>query len=153
MKITRIGDVQNSLIRLILWQVGKEPITDRHLRAAKDHFNNECAYCGEKKDLDFDHAVPINKTSLGQQRVGNLVPSCTDCNQKKGQRHFNDYLSSDPDGGGLSRCPRLADMWYGGLAHPAEGTGATGACNGEGANSDGIPGWFPGRGELRGIPV
>ena len=55
--------------------------------------------------------------------------------------------------GGLSRCPRLADMWYGGLAHPAEGTGATGACNGEGANSDGIPGWFPGRGELRGIPV
>ncbi len=98
MKITRIGDVQNSLIRLILWQVGKEPITDRHLRAAKDHFNNECAYCGEKKDLDFDHAVPINKTSLGQQRVGNLVPSCTDCNQKKGQRHFNDYLSSDPDG-------------------------------------------------------
>ena len=59
----------------------------------------------------------------------------------------------EPDVRGLSRCPRLADMWYGGLAHPAEGTGATGACNGEGANSDGIPGWFPGRGELRGIPV
>ena len=44
-------------------------------------------------------------------------------------------------------------MWYRGLAHPAEGTGATGVCNGEGANADGIPGWFPGRGELRGIPV
>ncbi len=69
-------------------------------------------------------------------------------------RKWQNFLKhADHDPGGLSRCPRLADMWYGGLAHPAEGTGATGACNGEGANSDGIPGWFPGRGELRGIPV
>jgi hypothetical protein len=97
MKIIRLGDVQNSLVRLILWQIDREP-TDRHMQAAKDHFDNKCAYCGEKKNLDFDHAVPINKTSLGQHRVGNLVPSCGDCNQKKGQKDFREYLRGEPDG-------------------------------------------------------
>jgi hypothetical protein len=51
---------------------------------------------------------------------------------------------------GLSRCPRLADMWYRGLA---AGTAGTGGGGGEGANSDRIPGEFPKRVELRGIPV
>jgi HNH endonuclease len=98
MKTIRIGDVQNSLVRLILWQVGRESITDRHLRSAKDFFGNRCAYCGEEKELHFDHAVPINKTALGQHRVGNLVPSCGNCNQKKGQRDFREYLKDDPNG-------------------------------------------------------
>jgi hypothetical protein len=97
MKTVRIGDVQNALVRLILWQVDREPIADVHLRAAKDYFNNQCAYCGETKKLVFDHAVPINRTTLGQHRIGNLVPSCADCNQKKGQRDFRDYLRDDPD--------------------------------------------------------
>jgi hypothetical protein len=91
-KTIRIGDVQNSLVRLILWQAGRESITDRHLQAEKKYFNNKCAYCGEEKDLHFDHAVPINKTSLGQHRVGNLIPSCAECNQKKGQKDFREYL-------------------------------------------------------------
>jgi hypothetical protein len=97
MKTIRIGDVQNSLIRLILWQVGREPI-DRHLRAAKDFFHNKCAYCAEEKKLHFDHAVPINKTSLGQHRVGNLVPSCAECNQEKGHRDFREFLTGKLDG-------------------------------------------------------
>jgi HNH endonuclease len=97
MKIIRIGDVQNSLVRFILWQIDREP-TDRHLQPAKDYFDNKCVYCGEGEGLDFDHAVPINKKSLGQGRVGNLVPSCGDCNQKKGQKDFREYLKGDPDG-------------------------------------------------------
>ena len=70
------------------------------------------------------------------------------------------YRFDDPDGGskslsdmgseGLSRCPRLADMWYRGLA---AGTAATGGGGGEGANSDRIPGEFPKRVELRRVPV
>jgi hypothetical protein len=98
MKTIRVGDVQNSLVRLILWQVGKESITDRHLREAKAFFGDRCAYCDEEKELHFDHAAPINKTSLGQHRVGNLVPSCGNCNQEKGQRDFRQYLCTDPNG-------------------------------------------------------
>jgi hypothetical protein len=98
MKTIRIGDVQNALVRVILWQVGREPITDRDLEKAKHYFHNRCAYCGEVKNLIFDHAIPINKTSLGQRRVGNLVPSCSNCNQRKGQRDFRDYLRDDPKG-------------------------------------------------------
>jgi hypothetical protein len=97
MKTIRVGDVQNSLIRLILWQAEREPITDRHLREARKIFKNKCAYCGEIKELHFDHAVPINKTSLGQHRVGNLVPSCAECNQRKGQKDFRQFLSQETD--------------------------------------------------------
>jgi 5-methylcytosine-specific restriction endonuclease McrA len=86
MKTVRIGDVQNALVRLILWQIDREPITDVHLRASKDYFDNQCTYCGEEKNLVFDHAVPINRTALGQHRIGNLVPSCSDCNQKKDKK-------------------------------------------------------------------
>jgi hypothetical protein len=98
MKTIRIGDVQNSLIRLILWQIKSEPILDKHLQAAKSYFDNKCAYCEERNDLHFDHAVPINKTSLGLHRVGNLVSSCAECNQQKGQRDFRVFLKGTSDG-------------------------------------------------------
>jgi HNH endonuclease len=98
MKTIRIGDVQNSLVRLILWQARREPITDGHLTLARNFFNNKCAYCGEQNNLHFDHAVPINKTSLGQHRVGNLIPSCSDCNQRKGKKDFREYLRERLDG-------------------------------------------------------
>jgi hypothetical protein len=57
------------------------------------------------------------------------------------------------NGSGLSRCPRLINMWYRGLARPSVGTDAMEACNGASAQFERIPGGFPGRGELRGIPV
>lgn len=45
----------------------------------------------------MDHAVPINKQALGEHRIGNLVPSCHDCNAKKGAQNFHEFLSHDPD--------------------------------------------------------
>ena len=54
---------------------------------------------------------------------------------------------------GLSRCPRVINMWYCDLARPSVGTDAMGACNGASAQFERIPGGFPGWGELRGIPV
>src|SRR5271170_6938492 len=54
-------------------------------------------------------------------------------------------------GRGLSRCPRVINMWYRGFRRPSIGTGAMGAGNGASAQFERIPGGVPGRGELRGI--
>ena len=104
MKTIHMGDVQNSLVRFILWRIGKEPIPDNYLQAArqsaKKYFDHKCAYCGEEKELIFDHAVPINRTDLGQHCIGNLIPSCHECNgpRRKGKQDFQVYLRGEPYG-------------------------------------------------------
>jgi hypothetical protein len=45
----------------------------------------------------MDHAVPINKAKLGEHRIGNLVPSCQECNAKKGDRDYREYLAGDDE--------------------------------------------------------
>lgn len=100
MKNIRIGDVQNSLVRLLLWEAGRVQFSTNYETAAKNYFLHRCAYCGEARDLQFDHAVPINREALGQHRPGNLIPSCYRCNQDKGKRDFREYLRHRPDGSG-----------------------------------------------------
>ncbi len=41
--------------------------------------------------------MPINKQSLGEHRLGNLVPSCRTCNAKKGDGDYRDFLSHAPE--------------------------------------------------------
>ena len=43
----------------------------------------------------MDHVVPINKQALGEHRIGNLVPACCYCNEKKAGQNFRDFLSHD----------------------------------------------------------
>ena len=45
----------------------------------------------------MDHVVPINRQSLGEHRLGNLVPSCKACNANKGDKDFRTFLSMYPD--------------------------------------------------------
>jgi hypothetical protein len=72
-KTHAIGNAQNSLIRNILSKIGQESFNEADWHAAKAHFSNRCVYCDEQKELVRDHAVPINKTNLGEHRIGNLV--------------------------------------------------------------------------------
>ncbi len=44
--------------------------------------NNECQYCGTRKDLTLDHVLPSSKG--GQHSWLNLVTACKRCNAKKG---------------------------------------------------------------------
>ena len=44
--------------------------------------NNECQYCGTRKDLTLDHVVPSSKG--GAHTWTNLVTACKRCNAKKG---------------------------------------------------------------------
>ena len=46
-----------------------------------------CQYCGDKKDLTFDHLLP--KSKGGVTNWENVVTSCSVCNIKKGGRLYN----------------------------------------------------------------
>ena len=91
-----IGDGQNLVIRNILSNLGEETLSENDWKNTKQYFANKCAYCGTEGLLVIDHAVPINKAKLGEHRIGNLVPSCADCNngKRKGGKDFIEYLSS-----------------------------------------------------------
>ena len=44
----------------------------------------------------IEHVIPINRTSLGEHRIGNLVPSCRSCNVNKGDRDYREFLADEP---------------------------------------------------------
>jgi 5-methylcytosine-specific restriction endonuclease McrA len=45
---------------------------------------NECVYCGSKKDLTIDHVQPRSRG--GKNTWTNLVTCCSKCNIKKGNK-------------------------------------------------------------------
>jgi hypothetical protein len=92
-----IGNSQNLLVRNILSNLGKESFNIQDWNETKSFFSNCCAYCGAESDLVLEHAVPINKSSLGEHRLGNIVPSCNPCNKQKGNKDFRDFLENDDE--------------------------------------------------------
>ena len=56
-------------------------------QSIKDAWNNRCAYCGatpivdESLELTIDHVRP--KSSGGEDKTSNCIPSCRACNQDK----------------------------------------------------------------------
>jgi hypothetical protein len=91
-----IGNAQNGVIRNILSNIGQEAFSEADWHSTKALFSNRCIYCGEQRELIIDHAVPINKANLGEHRIGNLVPSCKECNDKKGgNKDFREFLAGD----------------------------------------------------------
>ena len=47
-----------------------------------------CQYCGDKKDLTFDHLLPKSKGGLTDWN--NVVTACSSCNVKKGGKLYED---------------------------------------------------------------
>ncbi|CAK2030914.1 HNH endonuclease [Vibrio crassostreae] len=90
-----IGNAQNLLVRNILSNLGTEQFSEDDWLATKAYFMYECVYCGEAKDLVIEHAIPINKQYLGEHRLGNLVPSCKECNNSKASQDFKEFLGED----------------------------------------------------------
>jgi hypothetical protein len=96
-KATAEGDAANLVIRAILSNLGMESFTRHDWEETKAYFLNRCAYydernpsCDEIIPTHRDHIIPINKTELGEHRIGNLVPCCNACNKKK---HHGDFRS------------------------------------------------------------
>ncbi|HBH7896604.1 TPA: HNH endonuclease [Vibrio parahaemolyticus] len=92
-----IGNAQNLLVRNILSNLGTEQFSEEDWFATKAYFNHQCAYCGEVKELVIEHAIPINKVYLGEHRLGNLVPSCRECNSEKASKDFREFLEGSDD--------------------------------------------------------
>ncbi|EGU39463.1 HNH endonuclease [Vibrio scophthalmi] len=90
-----IGNAQNLLVRNILSNIGAEQFSEEDWQATKAYFNHQCAYCSEAKDLVIEHAIPINKVYLGEHKLGNLVPSCKECNSAKASKDFREFLGDD----------------------------------------------------------
>jgi len=58
----------------------------------------ECVYCAEKA-ATWDHIksrVKDGASSGAGHRLGNLLPSCRTCNEKKGQKNWREFLDSLP---------------------------------------------------------
>ena len=92
-----IGNAQNLLVRNILSNFGSESFGAEEWQKVISEFENRCAYCGQDGELLMDHVVPINKQSLGEHRLGNLVPSCKACNTAKSDKDFREYLLAHPE--------------------------------------------------------
>ena len=92
-----IGNAQNGLVRTILSNLGEESFSEEHWKNTMSHFHNKCAYCGSEEEIVMDHVVPINRKSLGEHRLGNLVPSCKSCNSKKGNKDYKVFLEGKKD--------------------------------------------------------
>jgi 5-methylcytosine-specific restriction endonuclease McrA len=91
-----IGNAQNLVIRNILSNLGQESFNERDWTESKEYFSNSCAYCGQEGELIMEHVIPINRQSLGEHRLGNLVPSCRSCNSAKADKSFRDLLINNP---------------------------------------------------------
>ena len=91
-----IGNAQNLFIRNILSNLGHESFRKENWNSTKKHFSGKCVYCGDLATV-MDHAIPINKERLGEHRLGNLVPSCKQCNQTKGAKDFRAFLEGNTE--------------------------------------------------------
>lgn len=56
-------------------------------KAVLQAHNNRCYYCG-KKATTIDHIMPVSRG--GNSEIDNLVASCLACNQRAGDRPFQD---------------------------------------------------------------
>lgn len=54
--------------------------------AAKEYFNNRCAYCGCEAKLTQDHFKPLSLN--GEYSISNIIPACGSCNSSKSNNSF-----------------------------------------------------------------
>lgn len=95
-----IGGAQNLAIRTVLDRTQAGP-TAAEWHATIKEFGDACAYCQHPaSDLDgplvFEHIVGINKTDLGENVIGNVVPACPACNSEKLQQDYRTWIATSP---------------------------------------------------------
>jgi hypothetical protein len=92
-----IGNAQNLFIRNILSNLGEESFSQNDWEETISFFERKCAYCGADAPLEMEHAIPINKEKLGEHKIGNIVPSCNNCNKRKHYSDYKEFLADSPD--------------------------------------------------------
>lgn len=61
-------------------------LTENQWEDIKKFFNYQCAYCGQKSDLEQDHFIPLSKG--GEYTHNNIIPACRSCNASKSNCDF-----------------------------------------------------------------
>ena len=99
------AEISNLFVRFLL--ASASPLTKKQWRETLDHFGHRCAYCGVPlgETSGKDHAVPINKASIGEHSAGNVVPCCKKCNRRKHSKGYREFLSNEPE-----RIRRIEDL-------------------------------------------
>lgn len=92
-----IGNAQNGFVRHLLGRLGDEQFNADQWQTVVSDFDQRCAYCGAKGDLVMEHVIPINRTALGEHRLGNLVPACRSCNATKAEQDYRVFLAQETD--------------------------------------------------------
>lgn len=75
----------------------EEEVLDALETLGETSCNVRCAYCGDVC-TKWDHLNPLiyKKTPTGYiSEIRNLVPSCSKCNQSKGNREWREWIVSD----------------------------------------------------------
>ena len=93
--------VANSAVRAVLVGVSND-LVKRGLvtvppQSVLAFFGNRCAYTGADltgAKVEYDHAVPQNRTGGGLHLPGNLVPCTPQANSEKGGQHYHAYLAN-----------------------------------------------------------
>jgi predicted restriction endonuclease len=63
-------------------------------QSIKEHWDYECAYCGETENLTLDHITPRFKG--GSDRITNVLCACKECNTDKGHQVWYEwYLNQE----------------------------------------------------------
>uniref|UniRef100_A0A6H1ZIK1 Putative homing endonuclease n=1 Tax=viral metagenome TaxID=1070528 RepID=A0A6H1ZIK1_9ZZZZ len=53
------------------------------------YFNNRCAYCGKKENIEQDHFVALLEG--GEYTINNIIPACKSCNSSKRHQAFMEW--------------------------------------------------------------
>ena len=95
----------NQAVRVFLGELGKEYDKKRGYKpmgsgektraTIKSFFNSKCCYCGTDlgKKWEMDHLIPSNKSKCGLHAWGNVVPACTDCNNRRSDVEWEYFLT------------------------------------------------------------
>ena len=86
-------------------------LTDFEWNHIRDFFDNQCAFCGRedtgnpRTGIVPDHLIPAVKH--GEYCIGNIVPSCQDCNDHRGKKDWRSYLLAEFNNDAEARVKRI----------------------------------------------
>jgi hypothetical protein len=93
---------------------GLDPFAKKHLlEDVLDFFEGRCCYCGDElpaSKVHGDHLIPTNKTDLGLDAWGNIVPACGPCNSTKHGKDWRDFIITRAGADARERHERMGEF-------------------------------------------
>lgn len=94
--ITEWSETRPGVLRIVkhMWRARKQglevyDVLPKDWERLCERYRQCCAYCGERKKLTLDHVIPL--TLGGRHSIGNILPACTRCNQRKGSKLLSQH--------------------------------------------------------------